>query len=124
MKLTIDLMPQELPHPDHTCPIDFGGSYVNDEELAVLADAFTIEMLHDRRPLPYDTAAIDRSTRAFLKHMRDSGYEEVQQAADSIACLAASGRAPWRAPLADADPSECALPCSEGGGTRGRGGGC
>lgn len=131
MKLTIDLIPQELslPHPGHTCvgggatPFS-GGSHVNDEELAVLADAFTIEMLHDRRPLPYDAAAIDRSTRAFLKHMRTCGYEEVQGEDDSVTYLAASGRVPWRAPRADTDPAECAIPCSEDCGTQGCGDSC
>lgn len=47
---------------------------LSDAELIRLADAYTINMLDDPRPLPGDDAAIERSTQVFLRYMRESGY--------------------------------------------------
>jgi hypothetical protein len=46
----------------------------SDAELIRLADAYTINMLDDARPLPGGDAAIEESTRVFLEYMREAGY--------------------------------------------------
>ena len=98
---------------------------MTDEELARAVDAFTIEMLHDPRPLPQGDDAVDQSTHAFLTYMRTGGYERVQDVEELTTCIAAaSGCAPWRALPVDADLPRLAIPCSEGGGTPGRGDHC
>lgn len=51
---------------------------LSDAELIRLADAYTINMLDDPRPLPGDDAAIEHSTRVFLRYMRERGYEEAR----------------------------------------------
>ncbi|HEX6370496.1 MAG TPA: hypothetical protein VF006_16355 [Longimicrobium sp.] len=50
------------------------GESPSDAELIRLADAYTINMLDDPRPLPGDDAAIEESTRIFLEYMREAGY--------------------------------------------------
>jgi hypothetical protein len=47
---------------------------LSDAELIRLADAYTINMLDDPRPLPGDDAAIEHSTQVFLRYMREFGY--------------------------------------------------
>jgi len=51
---------------------------LSDAELIRLADAYTINMLDDPRPLPGDDAAIEHSTRAFLRYMRVRGYAHAE----------------------------------------------
>jgi hypothetical protein len=51
-----------------------GETSLSDAELIRLADAYTINMLDDPRPLPGDDAAIEESTRIFLEYMREAGY--------------------------------------------------
>ncbi|HEX6370782.1 MAG TPA: hypothetical protein VF006_17830, partial [Longimicrobium sp.] len=47
---------------------------LSDAELIRLADAYTINMLDDPRPLPGDDAAIEHGTQVFLRYMREFGY--------------------------------------------------
>jgi hypothetical protein len=51
---------------------------LSDAELIRLADAYTINMLDDPRPLPGDDAAIEHSTRVFLRYMRERGYAHAE----------------------------------------------
>jgi hypothetical protein len=51
---------------------------LSDAELIRLADAYTINMLDDPRPLPGGDAAIEHSTRVFLSYMREHGYERAR----------------------------------------------
>ncbi|HEX6372045.1 MAG TPA: hypothetical protein VF006_24180 [Longimicrobium sp.] len=47
---------------------------MTDAELIRRAEAYTIGMLDDPRPLPGDDAAIEEGTRIFLDYMREAGY--------------------------------------------------
>ena len=62
-----DLAPQMDRH-------DHEETRLSDAELIRLADAYTINMLDDPRPLPGDDAEIEHSTQVFLKYMREFGY--------------------------------------------------
>lgn len=128
MSITIDSSPQGMSPPRGSNDdlrrdrdLSHGEASVSDEELAKLANAYSIMMLDDPRPLPQNDEAVDDSTRIFLQYMRATGYVDALDPRISLTELAAKGLEPWKLSPTDTTPEErAAIPTNGDGGTRDR----